>query len=131
MSDPTPAEIRDRLVEDWRHRAIRTTRGNQSRLGCIVISMLGQSARNPPMISNRSPRVIMPNGFVVVDMWLRGRSGFLATPLGHITEIRDNIRGLADEIKATDAERIAMMECLRMWITRDYRARSDFEGTKQ
>ncbi len=109
-------------LESWKVRAVRATKGNQSRLGCTVICMLGYSPLNPPRM--RGTAVIGVDGIVVVDMELRNGLGFLATPVGHIHEIRDNMRGLADHLKLSDSERNAMFDELRKWISRDFRATS-------
>lgn len=118
----------------WKLRALQATQGNQSRLGCILIAMLGRMPQNPPRI--RGLAIItgdkfkangrsIPPGIVIADMELRNGKGFCATPLGTIDEIRDNFRGLADMLKLNDADRTAMFNELRMWIKRDYRAVSD------
>ena len=105
---------------NWKRRAIEATQGNQSRLGCIIIAMLGRLPLHPPRI--RGLAVIMENGIVVADMELRNGKGYLATPLGDVVELRDNMRGLADHLKLSDAERIEMFNELRMWLATDLRA---------
>lgn len=125
--------ISDSAGRSWKHRAITVTKGNQSRLGCIIIAMIGLMPKHPPRIR---PCTNLPNGttiggllidrhgMCIVDMELRNGKGFLATTIGDTEEIRDNLRGLADHLKLSDSERLDMFQCFQMFIMRDFRATS-------
>ena len=124
MSDPATG---------WKAKAIRATKGNQSRLGCIIIALCGLVPKHPCRIR---PVTYLPNGetiggmlisrtgMCVVDMELQNGQGYLATPIGDVEEVRDNLRGLADSLKLSDAERIDMFMELQKFIIRDFRATS-------
>lgn len=122
-------EHQQKIREGWRYRAIAHARGNQSRLGCIVLAMLNKSPDNPPRISilDDVTPVIRADGMVLANMELRNGRGMRATPLGHISEVVDNMRWLADTLKLSDAERTEMFDVLRKWIKKDFRATSDPE----
>lgn len=108
------------LGRDWKWRAIRATHGNQSRLGCILIAVIGRMPLNPPRI--RGNAVILEDGTVLADVELRNGKGFLATNLGSIEELVGNFRGLADHLKLSDKDRVEMFNELRMWCAKDFRA---------
>lgn len=113
-------------ISGWKGKAIVATRGNQSRLGCMVICMLGYLPKNPPRM--RGLIVITVDGRTLVDCELNNGAGYLATDIGHIDEVRDNFRRLADHLKLEDKDRIAMFDELRKWIKVDMRASSDQEN---
>lgn len=120
----TASELKDKMEHSWRYRAVKASDGNRSRLGCIVLAVIGESTKRAPKISLARGGIITPQGVVMADMMLAGQTRFYATPLGHIQEVVDNFRRLADTIKATDREREEMLAALRMWIERDMRATS-------
>lgn len=112
--------------ESWKLRAIRATKGNQSRLGCLLIAILLRTPVNPPRI--RGTAVISADGIVIADMQLAGQAPFwYATKLGGIDEMISNFRGLADHLKLTDTEREEMFTLFRQWISKDFRATSDLD----
>jgi len=113
------------MEKAWKLKTVRSTMGNQSRLGCILIAVLGQMPKHPPRI--RGGAIITSDGLVIADMELRNGKGFLATPLGDITEIRDNFRCLADHLKLGDDERRELFIELQKWIVKDYRATSTLQ----
>lgn len=117
----------DKLMDSWQQRAVRATRGNQSRLGCIVLAVVGQAPTTLPMISLRRGAVISQDGWVIVDMMLRGQIQYYATVIGRVEEVVDNMRGLADALKLNDADRTAMFDDLRKWMGTDLRATSNHE----
>ncbi len=117
----------DKLLDTWQQRAIRKTGGNKSRLGLILLAVIGHVPQDRPMISTARGAVITPDGFVVADTMLRFQLQYYATTLGHISEIVDNFRGLADALKLSDAERLEMFDLLRKWAGHDMRATSDHE----
>lgn len=112
-------------VKQWKIRAVTATKGNQSRLGCILICMLGYMPKNPPRM--RGLAVITSDGRVLVDCQLAGQAQFFATDIGSVEEVRDNMRGLADHLKLSDADRVEMFDELRKWFARDFRATSTLE----
>lgn len=124
----------ERARVSWAYKAIKATKGNQTRLGCMVIRIIGRAPHNPPRFSLETGMVILDEatgnklglnrGYCVADYQARPGKPFLATPIGHVNEITENFRGLADHLKLTDADRIAMFDCLRNWIQQDMTATS-------
>jgi hypothetical protein len=117
-------ERADKLLETWQQRAVRKTGGNKSKLGMVVLAVVGQAPTNLPMISLRRGAVIDPAGWVIADTMLRGQIQYYATVLGSVRDIVESFRGLADVLKLTDAERIEMFDELRKWMGHDMRATS-------
>ena len=107
----------------WHAMAIIAEKGNQSKLGCIIIAMLGYMPKHAPRL--RGLAVILPDGTLTADMDLGNGRGFLATPLGPVAEIRDDLRRLADRLKLEDAERVDLFDQFRKWVVRDLRAKSE------
>lgn len=143
-------------AENWARKAIRATKGNQSLLGCVVIAMLGRAASNPPRFISPTAKIDavgrifcpledrhgrrwieypervpdVPGSLLMrtprADEWSAG--GITFSP-GTVTEVRDELRRLADHLKLIDADRTAMFEEFRKWIESDARA-SSVEGGK-
>lgn len=109
----------------WQYRAVEATRGNQSRLGLIVLLIIGRTPRNPPFLMMRPGLVITADGDVLSDWVGRPGAPVLATCLGTVEEVRDNLRRLADFLKLSDADRVAMFDALQKCIYKDFRARSE------
>lgn len=126
-----------RQREQWQARAIIATKGNQSHLGRIFLAVLGRAPSNPPRFSIEQGAVILDDyhakrlgindGDVLADFQAKPDAAYVAIRVGHIDEIVDNFRGLADAIKLTDGEREAMFMMLRQWIRKDFRATSSTE----
>lgn len=124
---------RDPLVESYKARCIRATKGNQSRLGCLIVALFGLEPKHPPRIMpcvNRPDgttiggMIINRAGTCIVNMELRNGRGYLATPIGDTTEMQDNLRGLADHLKLADADREDLFRQLQLFIIKDFRAES-------
>lgn len=119
----TPEQQKAR--EGWKYRAIEAARGNQSKLGCILIRICGRMSRHPPRYDVNSEAYITEGGMVLADMQLNPRKPFLAMTVGHVREIVEAFRKHADKLKLTDAEREEMFGLLRQWIGKDARSTSD------
>lgn len=113
---------REKIEDSWQGRAKRATGGNTSRLGLILLAVIGQTPADRPMISIKRGAAIMPDGTVVADCMLRFQMEYRATALGTVQEIVGNFRGLADHLKLSDAERLEMFDLLRKWMGKDLRA---------
>lgn len=89
----------------------------------LLCAIIGVAPSNPP-------RIVGTAGYIDANGYLwalvqapndpPGRCD--AANLGSIPEIKDLLNRLADEIKATDQERIELFETLKKWIRRDERA---------
>lgn len=111
--------------QTWQYKAVAATRGNQSRLGLIVLGIIGKTPQNPPFLMLRPGLVITEDGDVLCDWIGSANAPIVATCLGDITEVRDNLRRLADHLKLSDPDRIAMFEALQRWVYKDFRATSE------
>lgn len=121
MSDSLETQI---ARQNWRYRAIEATKGNQSKLGCIVLAILGRAATNPPWFGPTC--VITPDGYVLanfVDKERRLHEGYL---IGDVEDFVGNLRGLADHLRLTDDERVEFFEQAQKWVAVDYRADPDY-----
>lgn len=94
-------------------------------MGCFVLAILGwQHGRHPP----RFGRVAMINkeGLAITNMQDKHGTVYPNHILGPVQTIVDNFRGLADDLKLTDNERLQMFEELRKWFFKDERANTTF-----
>lgn len=111
----------EHLAERWQHRAVRETGGNQTMLGCFVLAVLGwQHGRKPPRFG--STAVIDKDGMVFSNAQNAAGQMFKNECLGHVENIVDSFKGLADHLKLSDAERTEMFGELRKWFIHDARA---------
>lgn len=111
----------------WKWRAITITRGNQSRLGAVLLATLGKHTENPPWFGPSA--VIDDNGNVFSNFVDRHNSDAAPAFIGTVEEVVSNFNGLADAINATDQEREEMFAGLRQWISKDARAMRESADT--
>jgi hypothetical protein len=108
----------------WLYRAVEVTRGNQTRMGCLLLAVMNQNAKNPPWMWPKG-MIITADGECITGLIMRDRSSGqdseMVVSLGTVTELVDAWRKLADKIKATDTERVQMFEELRKHVLRDNR----------
>ena len=107
----------------WQFRAIAATGGNQTRLGMVILAVLGIAPDN-------APRLVCPTAVIdehgMIWSWfqdrgmLEGQSDYV--PLCSTKKLRDALVRLADTTGMTDAERKQMFEQVQKWIERDDRA---------
>lgn len=109
----------------WKLRAIRATKGNQSKLGSILIAVLGRIPRHPPRFGLKA--TITSDGFVMADFQGKDFVRHYSALVCEVKELTNNFRGLADHLKLDKEEREEMFAELRKWIARDYRAKSTLD----
>ena len=112
------------IARGWQYRAIERCRGQQTMLGAVLIAIMGQVPRRPPMFDVRGA-YIDQDGNVFVGGTNRHGEYVSSCPLGTVSDLGREFNRLADDLKFTDAERLDMFEGLRKWIVRDYRAKSE------
>lgn len=127
----------ERQREHWTFKAIKATRGNQTHIGRILLAAMGKQPDNPPRFAITSGAIIinermahklgLKEGDVLADFQARPGEPYRAIRVCHTSELNDNFRGLADHLKLTDADRIAMFDVLRQWVWKDYTATSSTE----
>lgn len=103
----------------WQYRAVQATRGNQSRLGCILLAVLGKNAKNPPWFGRSA--IITSDGFVLANFCTAAGEVKHGALVCNAAELTANFRGLADHLKLGDKDREAMFVAVRQWIAEDYR----------
>lgn len=106
----------------WQFRAVAATTGNRTKLGAIVIAILGKAPNNPPAFNNAAK--VTANGLILCDYWERDGSVHRGALVGSVQEVVGNFNGLADHLKLSDGQRLEMFGKLRAWITEDERAES-------
>lgn len=125
MTDDTKLLTLGDRPDDWRVKAILATKGNQSRLGCILIAVLGKSHRIKNGSRFDTSASITSDGFVMCGF--RQASGHYhpGAFVGSVRDLVDNFRGLADHLKLSDKDRIELFDKVKAWITVDYRAKKE------
>jgi hypothetical protein len=113
--------------DTWQMRALKATGYNTTKLGMIMMAVVGMPVHHPPMISMRRGAVIDEDGWVLADVMLPGQNRFRATVLGSLRDIVDNFRRVADREKFSDADRVALFRELHKWAATDLRARGKVE----
>lgn len=113
----------------WIYRAIKATRGNQTSLGCALLSALGRVASNPPTFGITS--YITPDGLWITNMIDRHGRQIPVISLGTVEEIVSLLNALADRIEATDEEREALFAEFRKWVSVDYRADAEHDEIRR
>ncbi len=107
--------------ERWQHRAVQETGGNTTIMGMFVLAVLGwQHGRKPPRFGSKA--VINAEGIVIAHAQNKEGRMFRNENLGHIQDLVDSFRGLADRLKLDDVEREEMFAELRKWFVHDARA---------
>ncbi len=108
-------------TERWQYRAVKETGGNSTLMGMFVLAILGwQHGRKPPRFGSRA--VINKDGIVIAHAQNAEGTKFRNQNLGHVQNVTDSFRGLADRLKLNDKERMEMFEELRKWFVHDERA---------
>lgn len=112
-------EEQERERATWQYRAIAATKGNTSRLGCILLAVLGRNAKHPPWFGANA--VITSDGYVLSHF--TGKDGVMhyGAFVGSVNDLVKNFRGLAEHLKLSDKEQAEMFVQLQQWIQRDYR----------
>lgn len=116
----TPSQEAER--QTWQYRAVAATRGNQTLLGTLLLAVMGKEPKGAPKWGHTA--IIKLDGRVVADFQNRRGACYANVEVGTIPEIGSWFNRLADEIKATDEERMAMFGELRKWMAIDERALS-------
>jgi hypothetical protein len=107
----------------WKIDALLATQGNQSKLGAILIAVLGRAPDNPPRFG--SGAVITSDGAVLCHFQDKRGDWHEGAFVCSVAELVSNFRGLADHLKLSDEDRKDMLNEVRMWVTTDYRAKSE------
>jgi len=125
----THADVFDQH-RSWQWRAVRASIGTT--VGLIVMAMLAKRPRIGPAFGdgcdilidldcNHGDRCFCK----IVSPVRRNGVWGKAEVVGTVISVRDNLRMLADHLKLSDADRIAMFAEFHKWIHKDYRARSE------
>jgi hypothetical protein len=114
----TPAQEQN----SWPYKAVLALRGNQTLAGAILLQLIMKPPKNPPSVDSLA--TVDENGFTWAVCTTRSGQRGLAM-VGHITDIRDEFRRLADHLKLDDGERVELFDELRKWVSIDLRADHD------
>jgi len=112
--------------DSWQFRAVAATRGSQSRLGAILLAVLGKQRQTLPRFA--SSAVITSDGFVMAGFCDKAGRYHHGALVCDVSELVANFRGLADHLKLNDADRVAMFAEVQKWCATDYRARKSWFG---
>lgn len=118
--------------QPWQYRAVESTGGNKTLMGCFILAILGwQHGRHPPRFGRVA--VINKDGMLFSNMQDKNGRMYRNHCLGSVQTVTDNFRGLAEHLKLNDEETKQMFSEFRKWITHDERANQSNEerGLKQ
>lgn len=119
MAEPGERERTEAVRQSWPYRAIERTRGNQTLLGTILLSIIGRVASNPPTAGMTA--IIDRDGVVRTNMVGRDHKAYVGVPIGTVEHFVANLRRLADDLQLADADRVAMFDQARKWVSHDFR----------
>jgi hypothetical protein len=108
--------------DTWQGRAIEATKGTQSRLGGILCAALNTNRTELPRFGTSA--TIDQQGRVWSSFTTRQGILHLRALVCTVDELVSNFRGLADHLKLKDADRVALFDKLRGWVTKDERVKS-------
>lgn len=122
MNATDTLEAKLRALEMWQARCVTATRGNQTKLGAILLAVLGKS-REKRAFGSAGAITDGPDGGHIVARWIdRDGHDHGATRVCSLNELVGNFSGLADQLQLADADRIALFKAVRDWISIDERA---------
>lgn len=107
------------IARPWQIRLIKSLRGNQTKYGCVLISVLGKAASHAPRYVSNA--IIDADGNVVAAFQGRDMLGAEFVVIDKIDDFIANWRRIADVEKLSDDERIDLFRELRLWINEDAR----------
>jgi hypothetical protein len=105
--------------DNWRYRAIRHCRGNQTPVGTLLLAVINRNAKNPPWFGATAE--ITRDGKVISSFTDRHRKLYFPYFIGTVADFTATFSKLADELKFTDEERIELFRLVRQWCARDLR----------
>lgn len=113
-------EAQEKERQAWQYRAVERTRGNQTLLGCIILSVIGRPAKNPPRVGALAKIDLLGN---IRTGMTNGRGvDYEDCLIGTVKQVADQFNRLADDLKFSDEDRLAMFAELQKWIEHDERA---------
>lgn len=110
------------IERPWQDRAIEHTGGNKSMAGAVLLAMLGRATSRPHF--GRSGW-IDKQGMVRSNLMSVNQGWHPQVVICDKITMRDTFRKIADELKLSDVDRIAMFDELRKWFAKDESAAYD------
>lgn len=108
----------------WQYCAIRATQGPRTKIGAVLLAVLGKQRASVPQFGNHA--VINASGFIHTDMICKDGTSRVMTCIGQASEMVDGFRKLADILQLSDVDRIELFQKLQAWVSKDYRAVRDW-----
>ena len=123
-----PLSIEQRIErQTWQYRAVAATGGNTTRLGTILLAILGKRSRHPPFLVGGATitdaGVVTCDGVILDNRSPGGTAAVRDIALCYVTELRDNFRRLADHMALSDKDRTALFDEIIKWVKLDLRPR--------
>lgn len=126
-SDKNLTAEQEAVRQSWQYRAIQATRGNQTKLGALVIAVCGKMTDNPPRITGSAE--INEDGWVIAPF--HRRDGKIENSIvGDVNYLTRSFSELADTLRLSDADRIAMFSEVKRWIRKDHRVDTTLNFTQ-
>lgn len=103
-------------MPSWKERALAATRG--SRFGAILSAATGTEIEAPCFHGKAS---VTSDGFVMADFAGADGRYHMGAFVGAMSDLENNVRGLAKHLGLNDEERAELSDTVRGWVGRDYR----------
>lgn len=128
MSRVAERLIIDKAMQTWQAKALVATQGQKSQLGAIILAITKAEPSRGPKFGPGA--VISEDGFIFANFIDRHGQYHQGTLVCSVRNYIDNLHGLADALKLSDADRADMFRRAREWIYVDHRALKEWGKIK-
>ena len=102
---------------DWQDKAIAATRGTQ--LGAVIECALDRGRAKLPRFEGKA--IVTSDGYLQCDFVDKTGAGHHGAFIGHVSELSNNVEGLAKHLKLVPAQHNELTADIAAWIGTDYR----------
>jgi hypothetical protein len=102
---------------NWQDKAIAATRGTQ--LGAAIQCALGRGRAKLPRFEGKA--IVTSDGYLQCDFVDNRGEGHHSAFIGHVSELSNNVEGLAKHLKLNPADHNDLTAVISAWIGTDYR----------
>lgn len=112
------------MNDHWKLRLICETRAATTQMGALCLAILNHTPNRRPYFKGLG--TVDKDGVLWVMLCPRSSLVRRLVPVGHIRDVLDEMRRLADRCQMNDREVKEFFEEIKKWVERDARAKSTF-----